>query len=180
VPGKHAPESPASFYLSVARAVGGAIVVLGVVALIAIAAVGSNDKKPQANSTASTTPHATATATVSSQPSTTSSATASASATAHPVSKVTVNVLNGTTRAGLARTVADKLSSDGYQVKKVDNCNCGSQSKTTIYYRSGYKADAQAMLRAHPELGRIAAATSDIPNAGAFLTVVLGTDYPVS
>jgi hypothetical protein len=179
VPGKHAPESPASFYLSVARAVGGALVVLGVIALIALAAVGTNNKKPQAKNTTRSTPRATATSTHSPVPSTTS--TPAPSASAHPVTKVTVNVLNATTHAGLARSVADKLSSDGYQIKKVDNCNCGTQSKTTIYYRgSAEKADAQVLLRTHPELRRIAPATSDIPNAGAFLTVVLGNDYSVS
>jgi len=177
VPGKHAPESPTSFYLSVARAVGGALVVLGVVALIALAAVGSN-KKPQAKTTSTPRPRTTATATQST--STAATTTPSPSAAAHPVSKVTVNVLNATQRAGLAASVAGKLDKEGYQIKTVDNCRCGTQN-TTIYYRgSAERADAQALLRAHPEFKRVAPATSDIPNAGAFLTVVLGSDYSVS
>ena len=173
MPGKHAPESPTSFYLSVARAVGGALVVLGVVALIAIAAVGSNNKKtPKAGSTV--TPKATATHSVRVSP--TVSATASPSV--HPNSKVTINVLNGTTTAGLARRAGETLSGDGYVVKKVDNCGCGTQSTTTIYYRPGEQADAQALLRKHPELGRIKPVSSSIPfTSSALLTVVLGTDY---
>jgi hypothetical protein len=95
-----------------------------------------------------------------------------------PVSQVTVNVLNATTRAGLARTVATKLTKDGYTVKKVDNASA-QQASTTIYYQPGDKAEAQALLKAHPELGRIQAATSAIPT-NALLTVILGTDYPTA
>jgi hypothetical protein len=78
VPGKHAPESPASFYLSVARAVGGALVVLGVVAVIAIAATGGGGRQPAAQTT---TPPPTVSThpTVSSTPSTTVTPTATAS-----------------------------------------------------------------------------------------------------
>ncbi|MGZ4121387.1 MAG: LytR C-terminal domain-containing protein [Actinomycetota bacterium] len=173
MPGKHAPESPMSFYLSVGRAAAGAIVVLAVVALIAVAAVGSGGKKPKAQPTVTSTPtrHATAT------PTATRSPTASPTATPTTPSPkgVTVNVLNGTTRAGLARTLGTKLTKDGYVVKTVGNA--AALSATTIYYQAGKRADAEALLALHPELGKIQAATSAIP-VNASLTVVIGSDYP--
>lgn len=170
MPGKHAPESPTSFYLSVARAVGGALVVLGVVAVIAVAATSSGGKKPGARTS---TPPPTATASVSSSPS--SSVLASATATPN-LARVTVNILNGTQRPGLATALAAKLRSEGYAVKTVGN-QATHQSLTTIYYKAGSQAAAQALLSAHPELGRIAPA----PAAQTVtLTVVIGDDYKAS
>lgn len=168
MPGKHAPESPASFYLSVARAVGGALVVLGVVAVIAIAATGGGGKKPSAKTT---TPPPTVSThpTLSSTPSTTVTPTATAS----NLARITVDVLNGTQRAGLATALANKLKADGYTVKKVGN-QAAHQTLTTIYYRVGFKAAAEAMLTSHPELKRFAPA----PDAQTeTLAVVIGDDY---
>ncbi|HEV2685306.1 MAG TPA: LytR C-terminal domain-containing protein, partial [Actinomycetota bacterium] len=170
VPGKHAPESPASFYLSVARAVGGALVVLGVVAAIAIAATGGGGKKP--TSQTSTPPPTISThPTVSSTPSTT--VTPTATATVSNLASITVDVLNGTQRAGLATTLANKLKADGYTVKKVGN-QTAHQALTTIYYRVGSKGAADALLAAHPELKRVAEAPS---SQTVTLTVVIGDDY---
>ena len=168
MPGKHAPESPASFYLSVARAVGGALVVLGVVAVIAIAATGGGGKKPAAQTT---TPPPTVSThpTVSSTPSTTVTPTATAS----NLARITVDVLNGTQRAGLATTLANKLKAEGYTVKKVGN-QPSHQAQTTIYYRVGFKAAADALLAAHPELKRVAEGPA---SQAETLSVVIGDDY---
>ena len=171
MPGKHAPESPASFYLSVARAVGGALVVLGVVAVIAVAATGSGGKKPNAQTS---TPPASTAPSSSSAPSNTP-VTPTPTATAPNLSSITVDVLNGTTRAGLASALANKLKSDGYTIKKVAN-QATHQTATTIYYKAGAKAAAEAMLAAHPELKRVAPATSSTP-ATVTLSVVIGDDY---
>ena len=169
MPGKHAPESPGSFYLSVARAVGGALVVLGVVAVIAIAATGSG-KKPKAQIT---TPPPTASVhpTVTSSPS--QSATPTATATAVNPASVTVDVLNGTQRAGLATALANKLKADGYTIKKIGN-QATHQTQTTIYYKAGSKAAAEALLASHPELKRFAPAPA---GQTVTLTVVIGDDY---
>jgi hypothetical protein len=171
VPGKHAPESPASFILSVGRAAAGALVVLGVVAVIAVAATGSN-KKPTAKSS---TPRVT---TTTHPPTVSPSAVATSptpTASASTAPKVTVNVLNGTTRTGIARALATKLSGEGYAVKTVAT-EPKHQAVTTIYYRPGQAAAADALLAAHPELGKVAAATSTTPT-NATLTVILGDDY---
>jgi maltose-binding protein MalE len=174
VPGKHAPESPASFILSVGRAAAGALVVLGVVAVIAVAATGSN-KKP---TTQSSTPRATiSTRAPTSSPSSTLSTTSTptATATASTAPKITVNVLNGTTRNGLAGALATKLRAAGYAVKTVAT-EPKHQTVTTIYYQPGQKAAADALLAAHPELGKVAAAISTTPT-NANLTIILGDDY---
>jgi hypothetical protein len=171
VPGKHAPESPASFFLSVGRAAAGALVVLGVVAVIAVAATGSN-KKPTAKSSTPTVATTTHPPTISPSAVATSP-TPTASASTAP--KVTVNVLNGTTRARLASGLATKLTKEGYTVKNVGN-NATHQATTTIYYLAGEKAAAEALLAAHPELGKIQAAIASTPTT-AMLTVILGDDY---
>ena len=168
MPGKHAPESPASFYLSVARAVGGALVVLGVVAAIAVAATGGGGKKPTAQN--STLPP---TASVRSTASSTPSTSVTPTATAPNRASITVDVLNGTTRAGLATALANKIKADGYTVRKVDNQKA-HQAQTTIYYKAGFKAAADALLAAHPELKRVAEAPA---TQAVTLTVVIGDDY---
>jgi maltose-binding protein MalE len=173
VPGKHAPESPASFILSVSRAAAGALVVLGVVAVIAVAATGSN-KKPTAKS--SITPTVTRTThPPSSSPSTQSSVSLTPTASASTAPKVTVNVLNGTTRTGIARALATKLTAEHYLVKTVAT-EPKHQTVTTIYYRPGGQAAAEALLAAHQELGKVAPAISSTPT-NAELTVILGDDY---
>jgi hypothetical protein len=145
--------------------------VLGVVAVIAVAATGSN-KKPTAKS--STPPVTTTTHPPTTAPSTLP-ATTTPTATASTAPKVTVNVLNGTTRTGIARALATKLSGEGYAVKTVAT-EPKHQAVTTIYYRPGQKAAADALLAAHPELGKVAAAISTTPT-NAMLTVILGDDY---
>jgi hypothetical protein len=170
VPGKHAPESPASFYLSVARAVGGALVVLGVVAVIAIAATGGGGKKPAAQ-TSTPPPSVSSHPTLSSTP--TITATPTATATASNLASITVDVLNGTQRAGLATALANKLKADGYTVKKAANAT-SHQTLTTIYYTAGSKAAALALLSAHPELKRFAPAPA---GQTVTLSVVIGDDY---
>ena len=173
MPGKHAPESPTSFILSVGRAAAGAVVVLGVVAVIAVAATGSN-KKPTAKSS---TPPVTVTRTT--HPPTvapsTPAATSTPTTTASAAPKVTVNVLNGTARNGIARALATKLTSEGYLVKTIAT-DPKHQTVTTIYYRPGDKAAADALLAAHPELGKVAPALASTPT-NAMLTVILGDDY---
>jgi LytR cell envelope-related transcriptional attenuator len=170
VPGKHAPESPASFYLSVARAAAGALIVLGVVAVIAVAATGSGGKKP--NTQGSTPPP---TVSTSPSPTSTPSTTTTPTPTRSSAAKVTVNVFNGTARNGLARALADNLAKAGYVVKRVETYT-PHQTNTAIYYQPGDKAEAQALLTAHPELKQILPATSATPT-NAILTIILGSDY---
>ena len=170
MPGKHAPESPRSFYLSVARAVGGALVVLAVVAVIAVAATGSG-KKPNAR-TSTPPPTATVQPTISSSP----SPSVTPTPTSTSLAGITVIVLNGTQRPGLATALDTKLRSDGYTVKSFGNQST-HQTLTTIYYHAGFKAAAEALLASHPELKRVAPAPA---GQTVTLTVVIGDDYKAS
>jgi LytR cell envelope-related transcriptional attenuator len=172
VPGKHAPESPKSFYLSIARAAGGATVALGVIIAIALVAVSSHGTKPQAKR--SIVPTSTATATVAVSPRVTPTPTRRP-APLVPHSKVSVNVLNGTAQNGLAGKVAAALRKQGYAVNDVTNAPSHAAT-TTIFYRPGQKLLAGRLLKEHPEFGKIAPASSTTPKT-AFLTLVLGDDY---
>lgn len=144
---------------------------LGVVAVIAIAATGSGSKKPSAQTT---TPPPTVSAhpTVTNTPPKTT-VTPTATATTPTLAGITVDVLNGTQRAGLATALSNKLKADGYTVKKVGN-QATHQTQTTIYYKAGSKAAADALLAAHPELKRVAQAPT---SQTVTLTVVIGDDY---
>jgi LytR cell envelope-related transcriptional attenuator len=151
--------------------VGGALVVLGVVAVIAVAATGGGGKKPAAQT--STPPP-----TVSAHPSVTNTPTRTtptptATATTSTLAGITVDVLNGTQRTGLATALANKLKADGYTVKKIAN-QPTHQTQTTIYYTAGSKAAADALLASHPELKRVAQAPA---SQAVTLTVVIGDDY---
>jgi LytR cell envelope-related transcriptional attenuator len=176
MPGKHAPASPRSYYVSLARALGAA---LGAVALMVIAVVillsRGGDKDPAASPAIS--PRATAsTKSPSPRPSaspTVSPTATSSSATLAP-SKVTVNVQNGTARSGLAKDTAAKIREKGYQVTQVNNAG-SSFSKSTIFYRKGAKDEALAFQRTFPEFTVIKEATG---SQTALLRVVIGADYP--
>jgi LytR cell envelope-related transcriptional attenuator len=173
MPGKHAPASPRSYYVSLARALGAA---LGAVALMVIAVVillsrgGDSDQAGSPAITprpsASTTPRPTSTRTPSPSPAATASTLAP--------SKVTVNVQNGTSRPRLAATTAAKIRAKGYQVTQVNNAGTAF-SKSTIFYRKGAKDEALAFQEMFPEFTVLKAATG---SQTALLRVVAGADYP--
>jgi LytR cell envelope-related transcriptional attenuator len=61
-----------------------------------------------------------------------------------PQPRVSLAVLNGTTTTGLARGVADELTSLGYNQPNVVTNDTTNQSRvrTTVYYEGGHRADA--------------------------------------
>jgi LytR cell envelope-related transcriptional attenuator len=62
----------------------------------------------------------------------------------HPPPRLTLAVLNGTTTAGLARAVADELTSLGYDEPNVvsnDTTN-PTRAQTAVYYEVGHREDA--------------------------------------
>jgi len=174
--GKHAPDSPRSYYVSLARALGAA---LGAVALMVIAVVvllsrgGGTDQatspaispRPGA-STKSPSPRPTTTGTTSPTPTATASTLAPAN--------VTVHVQNGTSRSRLAAQTATKIRDKGYQVTTVNNAGA-SFSKSTIFYRKGAKDEALAFQETFPEFTVLKEATG---TQSAMLRVVVGADYP--
>lgn len=169
MPGKHAPGSSRSFYLSLAKAASGAIAVVALIAVVVVVALQSGDEEPQARGTR---PPA---ATASPAASPTAAPTAAPSPTRTP-SEITVAVLNGTTRPGLARGTADRVRREGYKVVTVGNAEEPAE-RSTIFYRSGARADALALQVKFPEFGAVEQAGPALARE-ALLTLVIGADFP--
>lgn len=183
--GKHAPASPASFVLSVARAVAGALAVLGIIVGFAVVAVGSRTSNPPGPGTSpsivgSASPSPSATPLATPDGATTPTAEPVSDPSLRPKSAVIVAVLNGTQRNGVARALSDKLRAGGYSVRPPGNGP--ATEATTIYYRSGSKADAEALRRAfmnYLSARRVVRAPAGGPAvSSATVTVVIGSDYP--
>jgi hypothetical protein len=68
-----------------------------------------------------------------------------AAAPAHD--RVTVAVLNGTTTAGLASTVASDLTADGFVQGPVTNASDQARSVTVVSYFGGHEAEAQEVAK---------------------------------
>src|SRR5438093_2585558 len=159
MPGKHAPASPRSYYVSLARALGAA---LGAVGLMVVAVVvllsrgGGSDEAgspaitPRSSMTTSSSPRPRATPTVTPTGTT-------APSTLAPT-KVTVHVQNGTQRRRLAADTATKIRDKGYRVTRVDNAGTAF-AKSTIFYRPGSRDEALAFQNSFPEFTVLKAAT---------------------
>jgi len=76
----------------------------------------------------------------------------------HPPPRLTVAVLNGTTTTGLARAVADELTSVGYPPPDYVTNDAGNQARriSEVYYEPDHKADAQGVAAClHIRLDRV-------------------------
>jgi hypothetical protein len=114
---------------------------LGLIAVAAIAVLllsGGGDDPPSTPAASNTTPvHQTTSAARQTTP--------SAAAPAHD--RVTVAVLNGTTTAGLASTVASDLTADGFVQGPVTNASDQARSVTVVSYFGGHEAEAQEVAK---------------------------------
>lgn len=172
MPGKHAPASPRSFYLSFGRALGAALgaVALMVVAVLVLLNRGDDNKPTSLPIVSSPSPSVTATS-----PGTSTSPTPSKTPSVLPANRVTVEVLNGTTRTGLAADTKKKIEDEGYRVVAVGNQR-PPIAKSTIFYRHGRRREALAFQQAFPDF-TVVKESSALPEA-TLLRVVLGGDYP--
>lgn len=175
MPGKHAPESPRSYYVSLARALGAA---LGAVALMVVAVVillSRGDGTKQAGSpTVSSNPTASRSASPRASRTPTVSPSASPTSSTLAPSKVSVRVENGTSRNGLAARTADKIRAEGYNVTGTGNAGA-SFAKSTIFYRPGARDEALAFQETFSEFTVLRQASG---SQSALLRVVVGSDYP--
>ena len=175
MPGKHAPASPRSFYLSLSRALGAA---LGAVALMVIAVLvltNRGDGKSEGS-----LPIVSSSPTRSTSPSPTVSSpspTPTASRSILPANRVTVEVLNGTTRSGFAADTAEKIEAEGYDIGEVGNQRPPVE-ESIIYYRPGRRAEALAFQETFPDF-TVLRELRTLPS-GTILRVVIGADYPTS
>ncbi|MFP3466090.1 LytR C-terminal domain-containing protein [Leifsonia sp. SIMBA_070] len=90
---------------------------------------------------------------------------------------LSVNVLNGTTREGLASTVGDKLTAAGWKVGALANADRTDLAATIIYY--GDPANQAAALGVAQSLpGATIQQSTAFSDTGADITVVIGANYP--
>ena len=99
----------------------------------------------------------------------------------HPPPPVRLAVLNGTTITGLARTVADELTSLGYSEPNIVTNDTTNQSRarTTVYFERGHREDALGVASClHIRSDRVTAMGADerALSDGAQVAVVLGAD----
>lgn len=172
MPGKHAPPSSKSFLVSLASAVGGALAAIGLVVGVVVVAVnsGNSGKNAAGNPVVRrpTTPSPTPAAP------TPTPTTVEQGAPVLPKSRVTLAVLNGTPRTGLARSFRGRATEAGYPVVRVGNA--APHSKSTIYYRADARAEALEFQRVFRELTVVAEAPKSL-SGDVLLTIVLGADY---
>ena len=89
--------------------------------------------------------------------------------------KVTVQVLNGTQRVGLAAKTADEIRKQGYKVTGTGNA--AATPKSTIFYRKGRKAEGLALQELFPDFTVLKLAPE---SQATILKVVLGADWPAA
>lgn len=91
-----------------------------------------------------------------------------------------VAVLNGTTTAGLARTVADRLVKGGYRIGTVTNAPSHGHTSTTVAYGSGRRSQAQAVAQllgtTSPDAVQPVDAATRTVARGAAVVVTVGSD----
>jgi len=89
---------------------------------------------------------------------------------------LTVNVLNGTTREGLASQVSDKLTAAGWKVGALANADKTDLATTIVYY-SDPANQAAALGVAQSVPGATIQQSTAFSDTGADITVVIGANY---
>lgn len=87
---------------------------------------------------------------------------------------LTIEILNGTTRAGLASRTANLFRNFGYEIMSYKNAE-NTQAETTIIDRTGNPDQAQKLADLI-RCGKIVAQT-DAPSGAAMITIILGKDF---
>lgn len=102
-----------------------------------------------------------------------SQATTASSTVEKKKSEIKVEVLNGTTRNGLANSVATKLKEEGYNVTKIGNNGNKDSIKTTIINKTNneYAKEIKKFL------GKGTVKDEYESNSKVDVTVILGSDY---
>lgn len=176
--GKHAPSSGWSFYASLTRAVVVGAIALGLIVAIVMVTLGSDagkSAKPPEPPVSTITPTSTGSVIPTDEPTVESpSPEPSPSETGPTGFKLSVSVLNGTDRSGLAARIRAKLVDEGY--RRATSGNTGSVVSTKIYYRGDASRDAaEAIVKLIPELGEPIQAEADTPKGS--VVIILGSDF---
>ncbi|MFZ4516146.1 MAG: LytR C-terminal domain-containing protein [Acidimicrobiia bacterium] len=122
-------------------------IVIGVV-LLRVVDDGSSSSKTATSATVATTPKASTTTTAKNTTGTTPQLT--------PTNQLTVLVLNGTGKTGVASTVSDKLGAAPLSYKMLKAANTAKQTGNTVYYTQALSGEAAALATA------VTASTQDV------------------
>jgi hypothetical protein len=163
-----------SFYSSLARHIAGAVAVLAVVVLVVVLATSDDDGA----GIGASTPDPTNTGTTQAEPSATPTPTDQATPTrdARSRSEITVVVLNGTTRSGLASRTKERLVAAGYTVVRIGNTDQPAD-RTTIHFRPGALPEAELVLEDFPDFIRTNKDDGSQVGTDSLITIVIGDDY---
>ncbi|HEX9775236.1 MAG TPA: LytR C-terminal domain-containing protein [Actinomycetota bacterium] len=173
MPGKHAPESPTSFYFSLGRSIVGALAVLALVILTVVVLVDSGGDATAVDPTGSATPTTTATT----EPTTPATTPTPSEPSLRKRSKVRITVLNGVGVPGLAGDTVDRLERKGYErLVAADVDDDDPTNKTTIYFAGGFQGEGDRLLIDFPDLSRTRPMDERI-TIDASIVVILGDDY---
>jgi len=88
---------------------------------------------------------------------------------------LTVEILNGTSRAGLATRTASLFRNFGYDIVTAKNADVTTQAETTIVDRTGNPDQAQKLADLI-RCGKIIT-QADAPAGSALITIILGKDF---
>lgn len=177
--GKHASQTPGTFYRDLAIMILGILVVGAFVFFLLYLLADQPDTGPIAATTTTTEPETTTsegvTDTTQGDTTTTTVATTSTTVAVRPPSEVTVVVLNSMGLDGAAGRLSNDLSGAGYQTLTPDNFS-PEQDPSRIWYREDFAAEAAVLVELLP-----GATVEPIPDEtlqeGADVVLVLGTGY---
>lgn len=88
-------------------------------------------------------------------------------------SKITIEVLNATSKSGLASKVAEKLKDEGYNVTKIGNYKTTTEVLTSVINRNGnnYAKEIKTFL------GKGKVKNEEDSSSKVDVTIILGSDY---
>lgn len=116
----------------------------------------------------------------------TTQSTPSTAVQAHDPAQVKVLVLNGSGKAGVAKSGADLLKAANYTTLEPSNAKGGTIATSIVYFVAGYDADAAAITA---KLGLPAGAAQPLPTPppaevadpkDANIVVIVGSDAPIA
>ncbi|MFP5225498.1 MAG: LytR C-terminal domain-containing protein [Actinomycetota bacterium] len=163
-----------SFYSSVARHIAGAVAVLAVVVLVVVLATSDDDGA----GIGASTPDASPTGSAGQEPTASPTPTKDTQSTREPRarSEITIVVLNGTARSGLASRTKERLVAAGYTVVRIGNSE-EPVDQTTVYFRPGALPEAELVLDDFPDLIRSEKDDGSRVGTDSLITIILGDDY---
>ena len=179
--GRHASQTPGTFYRDLAIMILGILLVGGAVFFLLYLFADEPVTGPTTTTTTveeattSTTEDGVTTTTSDAATTTTSSDSTTTTVEVRPPSEVTVIVLNSMGLDGAAGNMTAQLAEAGYQTLTPDNFE-PEQDPSRLWYREGFAAEAAAMAEFVP-----GATVEPIPDEslqeGADVVMVLGTGY---